>query len=135
MRVRYCSTISREVIRPSCIPACISRMVDSTTVNVCLAAPEGREVWVARRRAAIAKNRECVIAIRPLEKMERKRITLLGLRLLLSERNLNTRGSRRFPVAPQSQPAKRPSEHDWWFYASFLSTLASGATESRGLAY
>src|SRR6266487_2778345 len=80
MRMRYCTTISREVMRPCCMAVCISRMFDSTTVNCCLLAGVG--LWAARRRAIVAKTRECVIAILPLDKMERKRITLLGGRLL-----------------------------------------------------
>src|SRR6478736_160999 len=64
MRVRYCRTISREVIRPCCIAVCISRMVDSTTVNGCLLAGVG--LCAARRKASVAKIRECVIEVLPL---------------------------------------------------------------------
>src|SRR5437773_8542997 len=67
MRVMYCWTISREVTRPCSIAVCISRMLDSTTVNGCLFT--GRGVWAARRSAIVAKTTECVIAILPLDKM------------------------------------------------------------------
>src|SRR5712692_9347480 len=79
MRVRYCRTISREVMRPCSIAVCISRMLDSTTVNACLLAGGGR--WAARGRATVVKTKECVIVILPLDKMEGKPTTLLVRRL------------------------------------------------------
>src|ERR1041384_6287012 len=82
MRVRYWTTISREVIRPSFMAACISRMLDSTTVKDGLF--DGCGAWAANRTAMVANTRGCVIAIRRFEeKLEGKRTTLLELRLLV----------------------------------------------------
>jgi hypothetical protein len=55
-------------------------MLDSTTMNGCLLAGGG--LWAARRRAIVARTRECVIGILPLGKMERKTNTLSVRRLL-----------------------------------------------------
>jgi hypothetical protein len=42
-------------------------MLDSTTVNDGLLA--GRGFWAASKSATVAKTRECVIAVLPLEKV------------------------------------------------------------------
>src|SRR5260370_377 len=84
MRARYCRTISREVTRPCSIAACISRMLDSTTVNDCLAGAAGGRLCAASRRASVAHTKECAIGCLPLNGVEKwKPTTLLRPRLLL----------------------------------------------------
>src|SRR5882724_8809354 len=95
MRVRYCRTISREVMRPCCIAVCISRMVDSTTVNGCLFAGVG--LWAARRKASVAKTRECVIEVLPLGGMGREHYHVVGTETT-SSRGTDARQVSRIPT-------------------------------------